>query len=47
MHGQSTIYLGLDSCSGKKRYYSETVKGTKAWAERRMAETVREVEDRA
>ena len=38
------IYLGLDPSSGKRLYRSVTVKGTKARAERRMAEMFREVE---
>ena len=38
------IYLGRDPITGKKRYHSEAVKGTKAQAERRRTELQREVD---
>ena len=40
------VYLGVDPSSGKRRYFSEAVKGTRAQAERRMAELIRQVEAR-
>ena len=41
------IYLGRDPVTGKKRYLSETVRGTKEQAERRLAELFREAGVRA
>lgn len=38
------IYLGRDPVTGKKRYHSEAVKGTKAQADRRLTELQREVD---
>ena len=38
------VYLGKDGKSGKKRYYSEAVKGSKAVAERRLTEVLRELD---
>ena len=38
------IYLGIDPKTGKKRYYSEAVKGTKAKAERRKTELLHQVD---
>ena len=38
------IYLGTDPTTGKKRYHSEAVKGTKAKAERRRTELLRQVD---
>ena len=36
------IYLGTDPVTGKKRYHADTVQGTKAEAERRLTELLRE-----
>ena len=38
------VYLGVDSLFGNKRYLSESVKGPKANAERRMTELLREID---
>ena len=38
------IYLGRDPITGKKRYHSKAVKGTKAQAERRLTELQRQVD---
>ena len=38
------IYLGRDPITGQKRYYSEAVKGSKATAERRLTELLRELD---
>ena len=38
------VYIGLDTKTGKKRYYSEAVKGTKAQAQRRLTELLREID---
>ena len=38
------IYLGVDPVTGKKRYHSEAVKGTKAQAQRRLTELQRQVD---
>ena len=38
------IYTGVDAKTGKKRYYSEAVKGTKALAQRRLTELLRETD---
>ncbi len=38
------IYLGRDPITGKKRYHSDAVKGTKAHTERRLTELQREVD---
>lgn len=38
------VYLGRDPITGKKRYHSESVKGTKADAERRLTELHRELD---
>ena len=38
------IYRGVDPTTGKKRYYSESVKGTKAQAQRRLTELLRQVD---
>ena len=38
------IYIGVDPKTGKKRYYSEAVKGTKALALRRLTELLREID---
>ena len=36
-------YVGVDSKTGRKKYRSEAVKGTKAQAERRLTELLREI----
>ncbi len=36
------VYTGVDPNTGKKRYYSEAVKGTKSLAQRRLTELLRE-----
>ena len=38
------IYTGVDPKTGKKRYYSEAVKGAKALAQRRLTELLRQVD---
>ena len=38
------IYLGVDPTTGKKRYRSESVKGTNAQAQRRLTEPLRQVD---
>ena len=38
------VYIGLDPKTGKKRYHSEAVKGTKAQAQRRLTELLREID---
>ena len=38
------IYLGVDPATGKKRYHSESVKGTKSQAQRRLTELQRQVD---
>ena len=38
------VYLGLDPETGKKRYYSESVKGSKALAQKRLTEVLRELD---
>ena len=38
------VYLGRDPGTGKKRYHSESVKGTMADAERRLTEILREMD---
>ena len=38
------IFLGPDPKTGKKRYHSEAVKGTKALAERRRTELLRQLD---
>ena len=38
------IYLAVDPTTGKKRYRSEAVKGTKAQAQRRLTELLRQVD---
>ena len=38
------LYLGIDPVTGKKRYKSETVRGTKAQAERRRNELVHQLD---
>ena len=38
------VYIGVDLKTGKKRYHSEAVKGTKAQAQRRMTELLREID---
>ncbi len=38
------FYLGRDPITGQKRYHSEAVKGTKAPAERRLTELLRELD---
>ena len=38
------VYLGMDPSTGKKRYRSEAVKGTRAQAERRLTEILREID---
>ena len=37
------VYIGRDPATGKKRYRTETIKGTKREAQRRMAEIIAEV----
>ena len=37
-------YVGVDSKTGRKKYRSEAVKGTKAQAERRLTELLREID---
>lgn len=37
------VYLGVDPSTGKKRYHSESVKGTKSQAQRRMTEVQHKV----
>ncbi len=38
------VYLGRDPSTGKKRYRSEAVRGTRAQAERRLTEILREID---
>ena len=38
------VYTGVDPKTGKKRYYSEAVKGTKTLAQRRLTELLRETD---
>ncbi len=38
------VYLGLDPETGKKRYRSESVRGTRAQAQRRLTELLRELD---
>ena len=38
------VYLGMDPSTGKKRYRSEAVRGTRAQAERRLTEILREID---
>ena len=38
------VYMGVDPRSGRKRYHSEAVKGTKAQAQRRLTELLREMD---
>ena len=38
------VYLGVDPNTGKKRYHSEAVRGTKAQAERRLTELQRQLD---
>ena len=38
------VYTGVDPKTGKKHYHSEAVKGTKALAQRRLTELLREVD---
>ena len=38
------IYLGVDPTTGKKRYRSESVKGTMAIAQRRLTELLRQLD---
>ena len=38
------IYTGVDARTGKKRYHSEAVKGTKTLAQRRLTELLRELD---
>ena len=38
------VYTGVDPKTGKKQYHSEAVKGTKASAQRRLTEFLREVD---
>ena len=38
------IYTGVDPKTGGKRYYSESVKGTKALAQRRLTKLLRELD---
>lgn len=37
------VYLGRDPTTGKKRYMTETVRGTKRQAQRRLAEIISEI----
>ena len=38
------VYIGVNPKTGKKRYYSEAVKGTKTLAQRRLTELLRETD---
>ena len=38
------VYMGTDSETGKKRYHSESVKGTKVRAQRRLTELLRQMD---
>ena len=38
------VYTGVDPKTGKKRYYSEAVKGTKTLAQRRLTELLRDTD---
>ena len=40
-------YMGVDPKTGKKRYYSESVKGSKAVAQRRLTEILRQMDNNA
>ena len=41
------VYMGIDPKTGKKRYYSESVKGPKASAQRRLTEILRQMDTAA
>ena len=38
------VYMGVDPETGKKRYHSETVKGAKYQAQRRLTELLRQMD---
>ena len=38
------VYMGVDSKTGKKHYHSEAVRGTKALAQRRLTELLRQID---
>ena len=38
------VYLGKESVTGKSKYYSETVRGTKSNAEQRLSEVLHEMD---
>ena len=40
------VYIGRDETTGKKRYRSESVKGTKSLAQKRLTQLLRELDTR-
>ena len=40
------VYIGRDETTGKKRYYSESVTGTKSLAQKRLTQLLRELDTR-